>query len=354
MNQTLLSGSVWSRHVVVPRSGASDIGRSLRSQRLCDVDARGARRRQRRRDDRGGQQNNRRGGHWRGTRHLHVLEIPARQTYQRVSGHRASDDACGRHHGTFGDDTRQEMTRLRSKCQPDAELACAGADGEGENACDADQGNGKSDGRKDTEHNCVETIRSENFGANVFEGSGAFNGLFDRHLANDPRDRRDERIRICAGVDKESTAKHWALFKRVVDREDGPRNDVFVVNIGGDANNAVRRGVNPGDEFHDGIRPEDVAVDSILIGEHSLRESLTYDNDRFLALAVESVEITAGDDGSTVLGKESGRDSPQLRARIFFPGPAKVAVRRELETRTKTAGIAPRNNNAESRLVHTR
>src|SRR5260370_3450058 len=161
------------------------------------------------------------------------------------------------------------MTGLRSKRQPDAELARACTDGEGENASDADEGKGKSDGRKDTEHNCVETIRSENFGANVFEGSGAFNGLVDRHVANDACDRRDERVRIGAGVDEEASAKHWTLFKRVINGEDGSGNDVFVVNIGSDANDPVRRDVNPGDEFHPGIRPVDMPSDRILIREQS-------------------------------------------------------------------------------------
>src|SRR6266480_276867 len=107
------------------------------------------------------------------------------------------------------------MTWLRSKRQPDAELARARTDGERQHAGNADQGNGKSDGRKDTEHHGVETIRSENFGANVFEGSGAFNG--------------------------------------------------FVVNIGSDANDAVRRGANPGDEFHHGITPTAVSIEGTLL-----------------------------------------------------------------------------------------
>src|SRR6266852_2479818 len=331
----------------------SKVPSSFRPQRLYDVDARGARRRQRRRDDRGGQQNKRRGDHWRGTRHLHVQEIPARQTRQRVSGYRASDDACGRHHGAFGDDTRQEMTRLRSKRQPDAELARARADGEGENASDADQGNGKSDGRKDTEHNCVETIRSENFRANVFEGSGAFNGLVDRHVANDACDGRDERVRICARVDEKATAKDWTLFKGAIDGEARARNDVFVVNIGSDANDAVRRGANPGDEFDHGIRPIDMPIDGILIGKHSLRESLTDDSDRFFALAVELIEIAAGEDGNAERGKKAGRDGAQLGARIFLAGDANVTVRRKLKAGAKAAGIAPGNDNAESGLVHT-
>src|SRR5437762_3936200 len=149
------------------------------------------------------------------------------------------------------------MTWLRSKRQPDAELARARTDGERQHAGNADQGNGKSDGRKDTEHHGVETIRSENFGANVFEGSGAFNGLVDRHVADDPRDRRDERIGVCAGVDEEAAAKDWTLFKGAIDSEARARNDVFVVNIGSDANDAVRRGANLGDEFHHGIRSEE-------------------------------------------------------------------------------------------------
>jgi len=50
----------------------------------------------------------------------------------------------------------------------------------------------QSNGRKDTEHYGVETIRGENFGANVFERGGTLNGLVDRHIPNDPRHRRDQ------------------------------------------------------------------------------------------------------------------------------------------------------------------
>jgi len=59
------------------------------------------------------------------------------------------------------------------------------------------------------------------------------NGLLGGHAANEARDRRDQRIRICAGVDKKVPAKEWTLFKGVIDSEDGLRNDVLVVNIGG-------------------------------------------------------------------------------------------------------------------------
>jgi len=245
------------------------------------------------------------------------------------------------------------MTRLRSKRQPDAELARARADGESENASDADQGNGKGDGGEDAEHNCVETIRGENFGANVFEGGGAFHGLVDGHAANELRDWRDERIRICAGVDEEPTAKHWTLFKGIVDSEARARNDVLVVYIGSDANDAVRRSANAWDEFHHGIRPIDMPIDGILIGEHALSESLTDDNDRIFTLAVELIEITAFDNGNAERGKKSGRDGAQLSARIFFAGGTDVAIRRKLKAGAKAAGITPGHDNAESGLGYT-
>src|SRR6266850_1477052 len=112
-------------------------------------------------------------------------------------------------------------------------------------------------------------------------------------------------------------------------------------------------GVTRGNEFDHGIRPEDVAIDGILIGEHSLSESLTDHNDRFFALAVELIEIAAGDDGNTERGKKAGRDGAQLGARIFFAGGTNVAIRRKLKARAKAAGIPPGNHNAKSGLGHT-
>jgi len=47
-------------------------------------------------------------------------------------------------------------------------------------------------------------------------------------------------------------------------------------------------------------------IDGILIGKHSLRKSLTDDNDRFFALAVELIEVAALDDRNTERGKKAG------------------------------------------------
>ncbi len=152
-------------------------------------------------------------------------------------------------------------------------------------------------------------------------------------------------------MDEKAAAKEGALFKGVIDGEDGLRNDVFVVNIGGDADDAVRRGAKPGDEFQHGIRPIDMPIDGILIGEHAPCESLTDDNDGIFTLAVEIVEIAAGDDGNAERGKESGRDDTPMRARILLAGGMNMTVGGELEAGTR-AGIAPGNRNAESGLVH--
>ncbi len=42
-------------------------------------------------------------------------------------------------------------------------------------------------------------------------------------------------------MNEETTAKHWTFVKRAVNGERGFRNDVFVVNIRRDADDAVRR-----------------------------------------------------------------------------------------------------------------
>ena len=43
------------------------------------------------------------------------------------------------------------------------------------------------------------------------------------------------------GVNEETTAKHWTFVKRAVNSERGFRNDVCVVNVGGDTDDPVRR-----------------------------------------------------------------------------------------------------------------
>jgi hypothetical protein len=176
-------------------------------------------------------------------------------------------------------------------------------------------------------------------------------------------------------VNEETTAKHWTFVKRAVNSERGFRNDVFVVNIGGDTDDAVRREktrlfeIGPAEELQHGIRPIDMPIDRILVGEHALRESLADDNDRlfillfwslfwsftFLVIEIERIEIAAGNDRNAKRRKESRRDGTPLRPGILYAGGMDVSVGGELQTRSGgAAGIAPGNDIAEGGLTHAR
>src|SRR5437588_2291770 len=186
------------------------------------------------------------------------------------------------------------------------------------------------------------------------------NRLIGGHLPNNPRDRRDQRIRICAGVDEKATAKDRTLFKGAIDGERRLRNDVSVVNIGGDADDPVRRDktrffeIGPGEELQHGIRPVNMPIDRILIGKHALGKRLADDYDGLFSMAViEGVEIAAGDDGNAERRKKSGRDNTPLRAGILYAGGMDVTVGAELQTGAGAA-IAPGNDVAEGGLAHAR
>ena len=92
-------------------------------------------------------------------------------------------------------------------------------------------------------------------------------------------------------MDEEAAAKHRTVVKRAVNGESGPRNYVFVVNIGGEANNALLLGLKPGEELQHRIGPIDMATDGVLTGEHALGKSLANNNDGLFRLGVEVVEI---------------------------------------------------------------
>ena len=242
------------------------------------------------------------------------------------------------------------MLQLRSKRQPDAEFARPRADRKCQHASDPNHGNRQRNSGKHTKHQRVQTVRREHFRSHVFESGGVLDGLIGGHVANNARDRRDQGIRICTGMDEKVAAKYGTLFKGGIDGKDGFRNDVFVVNIGSDADDAMRRAANRGESQH-GVGPEDVAIDGIVIGEHALCQSLADDDDRLFAfLAVETVEIAPSDDGNAQRGKESGRNDAQLCARILFAWRMNMAVGGELQAE---AAISPWDGHSESRLAHT-
>jgi len=90
-------------------------------------------------------------------------------------------------------------------------------------------------------HDRVQPIRREHFGADISERGRVLDGLIGRHVTNHARDRSDQRVRISASVDEQASANDQALLKRVIDGDGRLRNDVRVVNVGSDADDAVRR-----------------------------------------------------------------------------------------------------------------
>ena len=82
------------------------------------------------------------------------------------------------------------------------------------------------------------------------------------------------------------------LTERVIDRQRWTGNDVLVVNIFRDADDAARAHADE-DEFHDRIGIHDVAVDGIFAREHALRDALTDNDDGFAAAPILGVEIAA-------------------------------------------------------------
>src|SRR6266446_3138797 len=273
------------------------IGRSVGSQRLHDVDARGPGRGHCRRDDRCGQQHKRGNNYRQGARHADVKEIAAGKAGQEIAASCACDDSSDGHDGAFDDDSGEETLGRRAESEADAEFADARADGESEDARDSHQCNGKSDPGEYAEDHGIQAIGSKHFGANVFEGSGALDGLIHGHVPDDFCDGRDERIGIRAGVNEEAAAPNFSLVKGAIDGEGGAGNNVFVIYIGGDADDAacLRADIN---KLHHRIGPINVAIHGVLRWEHAFCQCFTDDDDRLFALAVECVEVAAGDDGN--------------------------------------------------------
>ncbi len=132
---------------------------------------------------------------------------------------------------------------------------------------------------------------------------------------------------------------------------------MLIVNVGGDADDAVRRHqarlfeIGPGDELQHGIRPIDMPIDRILVGEHALCESLADDNDGLfiiVVIVIKRIEIAAGNDRNAKRRKKTGRDGTRLRPGILYAGRMDVSVTGELQS--AEAAIAPGNDVAERGL----
>ena len=165
--------------------------------------------------------------------------------------------------------------------------------------------------------------------------------LIGRQVADDPRDRRHQRVGIGPRVHEQAAAADL-LLERVIDGHRRPRHDVLVVHVGRDADDAPRRRADV-DELHHRIGPHQLAVDGVLVREHPLRQALADDDDLLAVAAVGVVEVAAGDDRHAQRREESGRHGAEPRARIFFAVRLGVALAGELDAADRSAGVAPRH-----------
>src|SRR5262249_40875466 len=136
----------------------------------------------------------------------YLREIATGHLREDESEYTAGHDARHSHCGTFRDDISIKPPRLRSKRQSDSELPRARAHGKGQHTGHTDHGYGQRDWGEHTENDGIQTLWTEHFSAGVFEGPGALDRLIRGELANNARDRRDERIRIYARVDEKPAA----------------------------------------------------------------------------------------------------------------------------------------------------
>src|SRR5262245_20582850 len=95
-----------------------------------------------------------------------------------------------------------------------------------------------------------------------------------------------------------------------------------------------------------------MAIDGVLLREHSLCERFTYDRDGLFVSTVQLIEVATSNDWNAQSPKETRRDNTKLRAWVLFSTSANVTIGTELQSRTGT-GIAPRGVQSEGSLFNT-
>src|ERR1700693_943259 len=177
--------------------------------------------------------------------------------------------------------------------------------------------------------------------------------LVRRKVMDHPCDRRNQPIRISAGVHKHLAAKHQ-LLEGMIDSHLGLGYDVLVVEIAKNAHNAHGLRSEPRDELYHRVGPRDMAVDGVLIGKHALRNTLADDHHVLSAQAVGLVEIASGNNGNPECGEIYRHDGAKVGALIFFTGVADMSFGGELQAWAEAATITPRHTDAEGDGLHAR
>ena len=245
----------------------------------------------------------------------------------------------------------EDVARLCAEGHADSELAGAAADGEGENAGHADDGNQEGHGCESAEDDGIQAVGCQDLGADVLEGAGVLDGLVGGHLMDGAGDGGDEGVGISLGAHEEA-ARPSFLVGGLVDGHGGRRDDVFVVDVGHDADDAARL-IADADELHDTVGPAQLAVQSGLAGEERVGEALADDDDALGAVLVGVAEVAAFDDGKPHGSEEVGRYRAELGAQIVLTVLARGSLGGEGEADVQTLLVAPGNTEAGGHVFHS-
>ena len=260
----------------------------------------------------------------------------------------AGEEACGYSDGgddeAFGEDVGEDAAGLSAEGHADAEFAGASADGEGENAGDADDGDEQGYGGESAEDDGVEAVGGEDFGADVVEGAGALDGLVDGHGVDGPGDLRNQRVGVLAGAYQEAAAPAF-LIDGLVDGHEGLGNDVFVVEVRDDADDAAGLWTDA-DELDDAVGPAQFAIEGGLAGKERVGDAFADDDDALGAILVGFAEIAALEQGHAQGVKEAGRDGAEAGAWIFLAVFALGSVDGEHHADGEGAAVTPGNAEA--------
>src|SRR5215469_8065830 len=154
-------------------------------------------------------------------------------------------------------------------------------------------------------------------------------------------------------MNEQTAAKHRTLLKGTINSERGARNNVLVVDIGGDTDDPRGLGFEARNKLQNRVGPENMPIDRVLIREHASRQRLAHDGHRFFALGVKVVEVAACDYGNAQSRKKAGGYGAEVSPGIFLSRPANMAIGGKLKAGTEIAGIPPGNDEAECGLVYS-
>ena len=287
----------------------------------------------------------RRGGEeWQHAWQAHVPEIACRhapRTRSRLRHPRRCRSATM--HAPSDRTRMQQAARRRANRQPHAELARPRAHRERQHARDADDRDQQRDAGKSGDDERVQPLGRQHFRRARPRASPARStGWFGRHLVDDPRHRRHERIR-----DRRRRA-----------RTAGPRHASAAPGGRSSAPARARRSHRPRRRRRRRCgaaaacrRPDRSTRLPVRraspFGEQPLRDALADDDDRLAAGAVVVGEVAAGDERHAEHREEARRDDPQPRVRVLFAVRRRVALDGERRAGPNAAGVAPRHEAAE-------